>query len=93
MFHLILKRTDKYVLEVMRSGEIAGDNKFTKLDEEILAKKFGSLKVHLTTSGTSALEMACMLVDIGPGDEVIVPSYTFSSTANAIVILAAHQCL
>lgn len=81
-----IEGTDKYVLEVMRSGEIAGDNKYTKLDEEILAKKFGSLKVHLTTSGTSALEMACMLVDIGPGDEVIVPSYTFSSTANAIVI-------
>lgn len=81
-----IEGTDIYVLEVMRSGEIAGDNKYTKLDEEILAKKFGSLKVHLTTSGTSALEMACMLVDIGPGDEVIVPSYTFSSTANAIVI-------
>lgn len=81
-----IESTDKYVLEVMQSGEIAGDNKYTKLDEEILAKKFGSLKVHLTTSGTSALEMACMLVDIGPGDEVIVPSYTFSSTANAIVI-------
>ena len=81
-----IEGTDKYVLEVMQSGEIAGDNKYTKLDEEILAKKFGSLKVHLTTSGTSALEMACMLVDIGPGDEVIVPSYTFSSTANAIVI-------
>ena len=81
-----IEGTDKYVLEVMRSGEIAGDNKYTKLDEEILAKKFGSLKIHLTTSGTSALEMACMLVDIGSGDEVIVPSYTFSSTANAIVI-------
>lgn len=81
-----IEGTEKYVLEVMKSGEIAGDNKYTKLDEEILAKKFGSLKVHLTTSGTSALEMACMLVDIGPGDEVIVPSYTFSSTANAIVI-------
>ena len=81
-----IEGTEKYVLEVMQSGEIAGDNKYTKLDEEILAKKFGSLKVHLTTSGTSALEMACMLVDIGPGDEVIVPSYTFSSTANAIVI-------
>ena len=81
-----IEGTEKYVLEVMKSGEIAGDNKYTKLDEEILARKFDSLKIHLTTSGTSALEMACMLVDIGPGDEVIVPSYTFSSTANAIVI-------
>ena len=80
-----IEGTDKYVLEVMKSGEIAGDNKYTKLDEEILAKKFNSPKIHLTTSGTSALEMACMLVDIGPGDEVILPSFTFSSTANAVV--------
>ena len=80
-----IEGSDKYVLEVMKSGEIAGDNKYTKLDEEFLAKKFNSPKFHLTTSGTSALEMACMLVDIGPGDEVILPSYTFSSTANAVV--------
>ena len=80
-----IEGTDKYVIEVMKSGEIAGDNKYTKLDEEFLAKKFNSPKIHLTTSGTSALEMACMLVDIGPGDEVILPSYTFSSTANAVV--------
>lgn len=81
-----LKESDQYVLEAMRSGAIAGDNKFTKMDEEILAKKFNSPKIHLTTSGTSALEMACMLIDIKPGDEVILPSYTFSSTANAVVI-------
>ena len=81
-----IEGTDKYVMEVMKSGEIAGDNKYTKLDEEFLAKKFNSPKIHLTTSGTSALEMACLLVDIGPGDEVILPSYTFSSTANAVVI-------
>lgn len=81
-----LEDSDKYVLDSMKSGDIAGDNKYTKLCEEILAKKFGSPKVHLTTSGTTALEMACMLADIGPGDEVILPSYTFSSTANAIVI-------
>ena len=80
-----IEGTDKYVMEVMKSGEIAGDNKYTKLDEEFLAKKFNSPKIHLTTSGTSALEMACLLVDIGPGDEVILPSYTFSSTANAVV--------
>ena len=81
-----LPESDKYVLEVMRSGEIAGDNKYTKLDEKILMEKFGSSKIHLTTSGTSALEMACMLIDIKPGDEVILPSYTFSSSANAVVI-------
>ena len=81
-----LPESDKYVLEVMRSGEIAGDNKYTKLDEKILMEKFDSSKIHLTTSGTSALEMACMLIDIKPGDEVILPSYTFSSSANAVVI-------
>lgn len=81
-----IEGTDKYVKEVMESGEIAGDNKYTKLDEKILEEKFNSKKIHLTTSGTSALEMACMLIDVGPGDEVIMPSYTFSSTANAVVI-------
>lgn len=81
-----IEGTDKYIKEVMESGDIAGDNKYTKLDEKILEEKFNSKKIHLTTSGTSALEMACMLIDIGPGDEVIMPSYTFSSTANAVVI-------
>ena len=81
-----IEEADKYVLEAMKSGHICGDNAFTKKCEELLSKRFGSLKFHLTTSGTSALEMACMLADIGPGDEVILPSYTFSSTANAIVI-------
>ena len=81
-----IEGTDKYVMEVMRSGEIAGDNVYTKKCEAILKEKFGTLKVHLTTSGTSALEMACLLADIGPGDEVILPSYTFSSTANAVVL-------
>ena len=78
--------TDEYVLDAMRSGHIAGDNAYTKKCEEILKEKMGTLKVHPTTSGTSALEMACLLADIGPGDEVILPSYTFSSTANAIVL-------
>ena len=81
-----IEGTDKYVTEVMRSGEIAGDNVYTKKCEAILKEKLGTLKVHLTTSGTSALEMACLLADIGPGDEVILPSYTFSSTANAVVL-------
>ena len=81
-----IEGTDKYVMEVMRSGEIAGDNVYTKKCEAILKEKLGTLKVHLTTSGTSALEMACLLADIGPGDEVILPSYTFSSTANAVVL-------
>lgn len=77
---------EQYVIQAIQSHRICGDNAFTFKCEGLMEKKFNSKKIHLTTSGTSALEMACMLVDIGPGDEVIVPSYTFSSTANAIVL-------
>ena len=77
---------EKYVSESINTHHICGDNTFTKKCEDFFVKKLGCPKFHLTTSGTSALEMACMLIDIKPGDEVIVPSYTFSSTVNAIVI-------
>lgn len=77
---------EKYVNESIASHTICGDNSFTFKCEELLEKKFNCNKVYLTTSGTSALEMACMLADIKQGDEVILPSFTFSSTANAIVI-------
>lgn len=75
-----------YVSEAIHSHTICGDNAFTFKCEELMEKKFSANRVLLTTSGTTALEMACMLADIGPGDEVILPSFTFSSTANAIVI-------
>ena len=77
---------EKYVNEAIRSHTICGDNSFTFKCENIMEEKFHSERIQLTTSGTSALEMACMLCNIGPGDEVILPSYTFSSTANAVVI-------
>ena len=77
---------EKYVTESINTHHICGDNLFTKKCEEFFTKLLGCPKFHLTTSGTSALEMACMLIDINLGDEVIVPSYTFSSTVNAIVI-------
>lgn len=77
---------EKYVNEAIQSHTICGDNAFTFRCEKLMEEKFSSPKVHLTTSGTTALEMACMLADIRPGDEVILPSFTFSSTANAIVI-------
>ena len=77
---------EKYVSEAIASHTICGDNAFTFKCEELLENKFNIPKVYLTTSGTSALEMACMLADIKEGDEVILPSFTFSSTANAIVI-------
>lgn len=80
---------EKYVNEAIQSHSICGDNTFTKKCQELLEKRFNSKKIFLTTSGTSALEMACMLVDLKPGDEVILPSYTFSSTATAIILFGA----
>ena len=77
---------EKNVSESINTHHICGDNTFTKKCEDFFVKKLGCPKFHLTTSGTTALEMACMLADIKPGDEVIVPSYTFSSTVNAIVL-------
>ena len=77
---------ERYVNESILSHSICGDNTFTFRCEEYMEEKFKCSRIHLTTSGTTALEMACMLADIGPGDEVILPSFTFSSTANAILI-------
>ena len=68
---------EKYVSEAIASRHICGDNAFTFKCEKILEEKFNVPKVFLTTSGSSALEMACMLCDLQPGDEVIVPSFTF----------------
>ena len=77
---------EKYVAEAIRSKKICGDGSFTNKCQKILEQKFNSKKMFLTTSGTTALEMACMLADICYGDEVIMPSYTFSSTATSFVI-------
>jgi dTDP-4-amino-4,6-dideoxygalactose transaminase len=66
------------------SGKIAGDGHFTKACAELLEREYGIQKVLLTPSCTAALEMAAILCDLGPGDEVILPSYTFVSTANAV---------
>ncbi len=77
---------EEYVNKAIASHTICGDNAFTFKCEELMEEKFRSSKIHLTTSGTTALEMACMLADIGPGDEVILPSFTFSSTANSFII-------
>ena len=77
--------TEKYVEEAIKSQKICGDGSFTKKCQKILEDKFNSPMIRLTTSGTSALEMAAMLAGIEKGDEVILPSYTFSSTADCIV--------
>ena len=80
---------EKYINEAIKSHRICGDNAFTLKCQELLEKKFNSKKIYLTTSGTTALEMACMLADLKPGDEVILPSFTFSSTATAIILFGA----
>jgi len=80
---------DAYVLEAIASHKICGDGAFTKKCHTWLETKTGTSKALLATSGTHALEMAAILCDLGPGDEVILPSYTFSSTANAFVLAGA----
>ncbi len=79
----------KYVLESMKSIKISGDGEFTKRCHKWFEEKFNCKKVLLTTSCTHALEMAAILLDIKEGDEVIMPSYTFVSTANAFVLRGA----
>lgn len=71
---------------VRGEGHISGDGRYTHLTQELMESRFGAEKVLLTTSGTSALELASFLLEFKPGDEVIVPSYTFSSTVNAIIV-------
>ncbi len=77
---------EKYIKEVLKNHMICGDGQFTKKCNEWMERKFDAKKVMLTTSGTSALDMAVMLCDLRKGEEVILPSYTFSSTANAIIL-------
>lgn len=78
-----------YVCRAIESRKICGDGQFTKLCSNWLEQRFGAQKVLLTTSGTAALEMAALLCKLRPGDEVILPSYTFSSTATAFVLTGA----
>jgi dTDP-4-amino-4,6-dideoxygalactose transaminase len=80
---------EKYILESMKSDKISGDGEFTKKCHKWFEEKFNCKKVLLTTSCTHALEMAAILLDIKEGDEVIMPSYTFVSTANAFVLRGA----
>ena len=75
----------QYIEEAVKSGKISGNGLFTKKCQEFFEKEFGFKKILLTTSCTDALEMAAILADIKEGDEVIVPSFTFVSTALAFV--------
>ncbi len=78
----------RYIADSIKRGKISGDGYYTKLCNEWFLKKIHS-KILLTTSCTSALEMMAMLLDIEAGDEIIMPSYTFVSTANAFVLRGA----
>ncbi len=80
----------KYIAEVIQRGHAAGDGYFTKKCHALLEQRLGVPKVLLTTSCTHALEMAALLLDIQPEDEVIVPSFTFVSTINAFVLRGAQ---
>ena len=77
------------IRRAISNQRICGDGEFTKKCQNWLEKKTGAKKALLTTSGTDALEMAALLCGIQPGDEVILPSYTFSSTANAFALFGA----
>lgn len=76
----------KYIDQAVKNNKISGDGEFTKKCNAWLEKNFSAQKVLLTTSGTSALDMAMLLCKFKPGDEVILPSYTFSSTATSILV-------
>lgn len=85
----VAPRQLEYVNEAFVSGHLSGDGPFTRRASEVLSDLHGGSKVLLTTSCTSALELAALLLDLEPGDEVIVPSFTFVSSANAFVIMGA----
>jgi dTDP-4-amino-4,6-dideoxygalactose transaminase len=79
----------KYLIQAMKSLKISGDGEFTRRCHRWFEERLACPKALLTTSCTHALEMAAILIDIGPGDEVIMPSYTFVSTANAFALRGA----
>ena len=82
--HLTGKET-QYVIEAVETGKLSGNGEFTKRCQHFFEERYGFKKCLLTTSGTDALEMCAMLCDLKPGDEVIIPSYTFVSTALAFL--------
>lgn len=80
----------EYIRQAVEGHKICGDGVFTKKCNAWMEERFGAQKALLTTSGSTALDMAAMLCGLQPGDEVILPSYTFSSTANAFVLAGAR---
>ena len=80
----------EYIRQAVENRKICGDGPFTKRCNAWLEERFHAQKALLTTSGTTALDMAMLLCELKPGDEVILPSYTFSSTATAAVLAGAR---
>jgi dTDP-4-amino-4,6-dideoxygalactose transaminase len=87
---LIIGTELEYVSEAIRSGRISGDGPFTLRCARLMEQRFGIRRVLMTPSCTAALELAAMLCGLEPGDEVIMPSFTFVSTANAFVRVGAR---
>ena len=80
----------RYIAEAVQRGHISGDGFFTHKCRTLLEEQLGVARVLLTTSATHALELAALVLDIAPGDEFIIPSFTFVSTANAFVLRGAR---
>lgn len=85
----LVGREIQYIREAIRRGQLSGDGHFTRLCNARIEALTGAPKALLTHSCTAALEMAAILCDLGPGDEVIMPSFTFVSTANAVALRGA----
>ena len=79
-----------YIQQAVQSGKISGNGLFSARCADFFHKRFGFHKVLLTSSCSDALEMAAILLDLQPGDEIIMPSFTFVSTANAFVLRGAR---
>ena len=81
---------ESYLRDALYNSKLSGDGKYTMRVYEQFRQRFGIQTMLLTTSGTTALEMAAILIGLAPGDEVIVPSFTFSSTVNAVLLRGAR---
>jgi dTDP-4-amino-4,6-dideoxygalactose transaminase len=86
----LLGRELDYIRDAIALGQISGDGIYTKRCHALLEEALGARRCLLTTSATHALDLAALLLDLGPGDEVIMPSFTFVSTANAVVLRGAR---
>ena len=80
---------EEYIRDAIRMRKLCGDGKYTQLCSQWIEEHTGTKKALLTTSCTHALEMAALLLDIQEGDEVIMPSFTFVSTADAFILRGA----